>query len=71
MLDEEINVPKGSDLKFVHKIERLHKGKHASFQVDRIRTSQTDLRLFTTPAKSGMSRLAFVSKIGTNCLMIW
>ena len=42
MLDEEIHVPKGSDIKFVHKIERLHKGKHASFQVDRIRSSQTD-----------------------------
>ena len=62
MLDEEINVPKGSDLKFVHKIERLHKGKHASFQVDRIRTSQTDFTIVHYAGKVRYESVGFCVK---------
>ena len=72
MLDKEINVPKGSDKIYIHKIERLHKENlmlHSKSTVSE--RHKRILRLFTTPAKSGMSRLASVSKIGTNCLMIW
>ena len=38
MLDEEINVPRGTDVTFMNKVKRLH-SKHPNFVVPKIRTA--------------------------------
>ena len=52
MLDEEINMPKGTDLTFINKIERLHNNVHAAFKVEKVK-AKSEMTNFTVVHYAG------------------